>query len=148
MAAESEQRLREEIERLETSRSRLSSEVETMSKHLESERNRLRTALGDILRWVDQNVQPITTVETAPIEPAAPEPVEASADPSPAPAPAPAPTPAQATIIQGGNRPAGGSPQGAPAPKGSETGPTGEVTRMHPTGTSASPANTNAPLPL
>ncbi len=29
-----------------------------MSRHLESERNRLRTALSEILRWVDENVQP------------------------------------------------------------------------------------------
>ena len=58
IAAESEQRLREEIARLEESRIRLTGQVESMSHHLESERNRLRTALGDILRWVDQNVQP------------------------------------------------------------------------------------------
>src|SRR3984957_16022863 len=58
IAAESEQRLREEIARLEESRIRLTGQVESMSTHLESERNRLRTALGDILRWVDQNVQP------------------------------------------------------------------------------------------
>src|ERR1700722_6424699 len=58
IAAESEQRLREEIARLEESRLRLTGQVESMSTHLESERNRLRTALGDILRWVDQNVQP------------------------------------------------------------------------------------------
>src|SRR5581483_8072217 len=68
IAAESEQRLREEIHRLEDSRNRLAHEVDSMSRHLESERNRLRTALGDILRWVDQNVNP-----SAPHDAAAPE---------------------------------------------------------------------------
>jgi DivIVA domain-containing protein len=58
IAAEAEQRLREEIGRLEGTRSKLSHEVEAMSKHLESERNRLRVALGDILKWVDDNVRP------------------------------------------------------------------------------------------
>ena len=61
MAAESEQRLREEIARLEESRGRLSHEVETMNRHLEGERSRLRTALSEILRWVDENVQPGTS---------------------------------------------------------------------------------------
>ena len=61
IAAESEQRLRDEINRLEDSRTTLTHEVESMSRHLESERNRLRTALGDILRWVDENVQPVAT---------------------------------------------------------------------------------------
>jgi hypothetical protein len=133
--------------------------VETMSRHLESERNRLRTALGDILRWVDQNVQPNGTQddirrEPAPQMPPAP-PVDATptaSPPAPAPAPAaPSPTPAPAAVIQGGNRPAGGPPAGSPSPKGSGTGPTGEVTQMRPvgpTGTTTHPANTDASLPL
>jgi DivIVA domain-containing protein len=58
IAAESEQRLREEIGRLEGTRSKLAHEVEAMSRHLESERNRLRTTLGDILKWVDDNIRP------------------------------------------------------------------------------------------
>jgi cell division initiation protein len=58
IAAESEQRLREEIGRLEGTRSKLAHEVEAMSRHLESERSRLRTTLGDILKWVDDNVRP------------------------------------------------------------------------------------------
>ena len=32
-----------------------------MARHLEGERNRLRTALSEILRWVDENVQPGST---------------------------------------------------------------------------------------
>ena len=58
IAAESEQRLRDEIGRLEATRGKLAHEIEAMSRHLESERNRLRSALGDILKWVDDNVRP------------------------------------------------------------------------------------------
>jgi len=77
LAAESEQRLREEISRLEDSRGRLTHEVEAMNRHLEGERSRLRTALSEILRWVDENVQPGSTTE-----PVGPDPVGAA--PSPA----------------------------------------------------------------
>jgi len=140
VAAESEQRLREEIGRLEDSRGRLTHEVETMSRHLESERNRLRTALGDILRWVDQNVQPTPTQDVPRLE----------ADPGPKPdvVRAPEPSPAPATVIQGGNRPAAAAPEGGPGPRSSGTGPTGEVTEVRPTGAMTRPASSNASLPL
>jgi DivIVA domain-containing protein len=130
IANESEQRLRDEIHRLEDSRNRLSREVDSMSRHLESERNRLRTALGDILRWVDQNVHP-----AAPQDASAPEVRDGSGEP------VPAATAAPATVVQGGNRPAAGPTQVAPAPRGTGSGPSGEVTQMRPTGS-------NAPLPL
>ena len=91
IASESEQRLRDEINRLEDSRSKLTHEVEAMSRHLEGERNRLRTALSDILRWVDENVQPVSAPATSRWES---EPGGGSgAAPSSAPAPAPAPAP-------------------------------------------------------
>ncbi len=54
--AESEQRLREEIARLESNRNHLSHEVETMSRQLETERDRLRSALSEMLSWVDGNL--------------------------------------------------------------------------------------------
>jgi len=54
--AESEQRLRDEIARLESNRSHLSHEVETMSRQLETERERLRSALSEMLSWVDGNL--------------------------------------------------------------------------------------------
>ena len=54
--AESEQRLRDEIARLESNRSHLSHEVETMARQLESERERLRSALSEMLHWVDGNL--------------------------------------------------------------------------------------------
>ncbi|HEY4928753.1 MAG TPA: DivIVA domain-containing protein [Acidimicrobiales bacterium] len=54
--AESEQRLREEIARLESNRNHLSHEVDTMSRQLETERDRLRSALSEMLSWVDGNL--------------------------------------------------------------------------------------------
>jgi DivIVA domain-containing protein len=138
IAAESEQRLRDEINRLEESRAKLSHEVEAMSRHLEGERNRLRAALGDILRWVDENVQPAPT-RTESTAAGAPK-----AGPGPAPAaPSVAPAVAPAVAAQEGNRPAA-----APAPTTSGTGVPGDVTQMRPTGVTTRPANTNAALPL
>jgi len=55
--AESEQRLREEIARLESNRSHLSHEVETMARQLETERERLRSALSEMITWVDGHLQ-------------------------------------------------------------------------------------------
>ncbi|MGA2838262.1 MAG: DivIVA domain-containing protein [Acidimicrobiales bacterium] len=54
--ADSEQRLREEIARLESNRSHLSHEVETLARQLETERERLRTALAEMLVLVDGNL--------------------------------------------------------------------------------------------
>jgi len=142
IASESEQRLREEINRLEESRSRLTHEVESMSRHLEGERNRLRTALGDILRWVDENVQPAPSRPAPAAAPTAGAPVGSGSPAEPTPAPPPAP------VDHGGNRPAAAPPQGAPTQTGSGTGPTGEVTQSGPAGSTTRPANTNAALPL
>jgi DivIVA domain-containing protein len=72
--ADSEQRLREEITRLESNRSHLSNEVETMARQLETERDRLRSALSEMLTWVDGNlkagspadVSPVTNISDAP----------------------------------------------------------------------------------
>jgi len=56
LQVDSEQRLREEIARLESNRSQLSLEVDTMSRQLASERERLRSALAEMLSWVDGNL--------------------------------------------------------------------------------------------
>jgi DivIVA domain-containing protein len=128
LAAESEQRLREEIGRLEVARSKLSHDVETMTRHLESERSRLRGALSEILRWVDENVQPESDQSGA----------HAEARPEGGGAPGPAPT-AQPGMAASGNRPAAAPPQG-PSPQHSGAPQSGEVTQMRPTGAiSASP---------
>jgi DivIVA domain-containing protein len=66
IAAESERRLREEISRLEGIRGQLSGDVENMARHLESERNRLRSALSEVIKWVDENVQPASSLAGRP----------------------------------------------------------------------------------
>jgi cell division initiation protein len=62
LQAETHRGLREEVTRLETTRTELATDVESMARHLESERNRLRGALSEILRWVDENVQPANSL--------------------------------------------------------------------------------------
>jgi DivIVA domain-containing protein len=59
---DTERHLREEIGRLETIRSQLAGDVETIARHMENERNRLRGALSDMLSWVDEHVQPTATL--------------------------------------------------------------------------------------
>ena len=56
MAEESEKHLREEVTRLEAMRTKLATDVDTISRHLESERARLRGALGEMLHWIDENL--------------------------------------------------------------------------------------------
>ncbi len=62
LQAETHQALREEVSRLETTRTELATDVESMARHLESERNRLHGALSEILKWVDENVQPANSL--------------------------------------------------------------------------------------
>jgi cell division initiation protein len=75
---ESQRQVREEVARLEANRNELATDVESMARHLESERNRLREALSEILSWVDENVQPtnslmgVRTKQAASQKPAAP----------------------------------------------------------------------------
>jgi DivIVA domain-containing protein len=58
LQTEAAQNLRADVARLEASRTQLAADVESMARHLEAERNRLRGALSEILKWVDENVQP------------------------------------------------------------------------------------------
>jgi DivIVA domain-containing protein len=62
MQERAEQSLREEVARLEANRTQLAADVESMARHLDSERNRLRGALSEILKWVDENVQPANSL--------------------------------------------------------------------------------------
>lgn len=57
---ESERRLREEVTRLEGLRTKLAGDVEAISRHLDAERTRLRGALGEMVRWIDDTLQPST----------------------------------------------------------------------------------------
>lgn len=62
MASDADRLLREDVSRLERSRAALTVEVDEMSRHLESERLRLKATLTGILHWVDENVQPAAFV--------------------------------------------------------------------------------------
>jgi DivIVA domain-containing protein len=77
---DTERHLREEITRLEAIRAQLAGDVETIGRHMENERNRLRGALSDMLTWVDEHVQPTGSILA---QRTAPRP------PTPPPAPAP-----------------------------------------------------------
>jgi cell division initiation protein len=58
LVTESQQRLRDEVSRLEGARAQLATDVENMARHLESERTRLRAMLSEVLKWIEENVQP------------------------------------------------------------------------------------------
>jgi DivIVA domain-containing protein len=85
IASEAERKLREEVARLEAARTQLSGDVEKMARHLDGERNRLRSALSEIIKWVDDNVQPAAALNARPSD---------GSGGAPAPARGPAVTPA------------------------------------------------------
>ena len=77
LQVETHQKLREEVSRLEATRTELATDVESMARHLDAERNRLHAALSEILKWVDENVQPANSLmgvrtKEAPAAPVAP----------------------------------------------------------------------------
>jgi len=72
LTEDTERRLREEIARLESIRTQLAGDVETIARHMENERNRLRGALGEMLAWVDEHVQPAATLLAQPPAPGVP----------------------------------------------------------------------------
>ena len=55
---DAERSLREEVKRLDSLRAELVGDVETIARHLEGERARIRKALTDMVAWVDEHVQP------------------------------------------------------------------------------------------
>ena len=57
LAEESERRVRDEVTRLEAQRATLSADVEAITKHLETERVRLRGALGEMLHWIEEKFE-------------------------------------------------------------------------------------------
>ena len=61
---EADRQLRDEVSRLEGIRSQLAGEVDSIARHLDGERSRLRGALTEILQWVDDNVQPAPSMLT------------------------------------------------------------------------------------
>jgi DivIVA domain-containing protein len=59
---DAQRQLREDVTRLEGIRGQLSSDVETIARHLESERTRLRSALGELASWVEETLQPASSL--------------------------------------------------------------------------------------
>jgi DivIVA domain-containing protein len=102
LQSESQRKVRDEVARLEATRTELAADVESMARHLESERTRLRDALSEILRWVDENVQPANSLIGAP--PAA------SPEARPAPAAAPVSDPPTPVAAASPEAPSGVSP--------------------------------------
>ncbi len=61
-ASDSQQRLADEVARLEGLRQRLGEDVEQVSNRLETERSRLTGSLQDLLGWIEKNLQPTTAL--------------------------------------------------------------------------------------
>ena len=57
IVAEARSRAEDEVNRLNGLKQRLSEDVETLSRQLETERKRLSTALAEFARWVDSSLQ-------------------------------------------------------------------------------------------
>jgi DivIVA domain-containing protein len=66
--ADTERKLREEVGRLEVRRSQLKEEIETAGRHLDAERGRLRSALAEMMLWVDKNLHPMAPQEGQQLE--------------------------------------------------------------------------------
>lgn len=64
-AHDAQRQLREEVSRLESVRGQLTSDVEAMARRLESERARLRIALGELSSWVEEKLQPASALLAA-----------------------------------------------------------------------------------
>jgi DivIVA domain-containing protein len=75
LATDAQQRLADEVARLEGLRQRLGEDVEKMSAQLESERARLSGSLHDLLGWIDKNLQPaaaLSALRATPVTASAP----------------------------------------------------------------------------
>jgi len=80
-ASDAQQRLADEVARLEGLRQRLGEDVEQVSNRLETERSRLTGSLQDLLGWIEKNLQPTAALAslratTTPQIPAPSDPVE------------------------------------------------------------------------
>jgi len=119
LSTDADRRLREEVTRLEQMRGQLASDVENMARHLEAERTRLRTALAEVLKWVDDNVQPASALLALRNgdEAAA---TDGEERPSPAAQPRPADQPSQGQLVA--NDAGGKEREAAPAPEVSAAG--------------------------
>jgi len=90
IVAEARSRAEDEVNRLNGLKQRLSEDVDTLARQLESERARLGGWLAEFTRWVESSLQVASSAKTppAPARESAPTPPPARTD-SPAPSPAP-----------------------------------------------------------
>jgi len=58
ITVEAELRVRDEVNRLESVKVNLTSEIEGLANQLDAERGRLTGQLQEVLRWIDEHVQP------------------------------------------------------------------------------------------
>jgi DivIVA domain-containing protein len=58
LQADAEQRYKADLSRLEGLKTKLTSDVEEMARQLETERTRLRGSLSEMIKWIEDNVQP------------------------------------------------------------------------------------------
>ena len=62
LQTEAQTRLRDEVGRLEGVKSQLTGEVASLANQLDTERVRLRRELQEVLRWIDEHVQPSAAI--------------------------------------------------------------------------------------
>jgi vacuolar-type H+-ATPase subunit H len=84
IVAEARSRAEDEVNRLNGLKQRLSEDVETLTRQLDTERKRLGAALAEFSRWVESSLQVGGARSTVA---AAPEPAPRPIKPPPAPAP-------------------------------------------------------------
>lgn len=115
---EGQRQLREDVSRLESVRNQLSADVEAIARHLEGERNRLRSTLGELATWVEEKLQPAASL----LAPRASGPQLEGGDRAPSSA---APAGAQTGPASGAPAPAGPATAGSGS---TGTGPAGPAT--------------------
>jgi DivIVA domain-containing protein len=88
IVAEARSRAEDEVNRLNGLKQRLSEDVETLTRQLDSERKRLSSALAEFARWIDSSLQVGGVRAPSAVAPPAHEPpARPLATPPPAPAP-------------------------------------------------------------
>ncbi len=96
IVAEARSRAEDEVNRLNGLKQRLSEDVETLTRQLDSERKRLSGALAEFSRWVESSLQVGGVRPSAP----APAPILEAAPIRPLQTPPPAPAPVQESVGQ------------------------------------------------
>lgn len=58
LKADADAKFKADVARLEGLKSKLTGDVESMARQLETERTRLRSSLSEMIQWIEDNVQP------------------------------------------------------------------------------------------